>query len=66
MKKCAAVHLSLSLLTGGSADSNKQTYSGAPKTELDGNTCSDFEYAIYTVLPEGYVYAGKLSETQKQ
>lgn len=74
MKKLAAAILSLALVfslagcgaavpagTGSSAP-----YAGAPKIVLDGHDYFAADLTILDELPEGYLYAGELTDEEKE
>jgi hypothetical protein len=56
---------SCSANTSGSANS-KTPYNGAPKIVLDGNDYFAPDLDILNELPEGYIYAGELTDEEKQ
>ncbi len=74
MKKIIVLAISilcvLSLVGCGSkATSNantEQPYAGAPKIVLDGQNYFATEMVIVNELPEGYTYAGELTDQEKE
>lgn len=74
MKKIVSVMLAFALmaLTGCSrpghsnAEDRENFYDMPPRILLDGLSYYDTELCIVNTLPKGYVYAGKLSEKEKE
>lgn len=46
--------------------SNDKPYSGAPKIVLNGQDCFANEAVIVSELPDGYSYAGELTDQEKE
>ena len=67
MKKFTVLVLSLALvLVLIGCETKTKTYSGAPKIVLRGQDYYSTNLSILNKLPDGYLYAGKLTNEEKK